>query len=337
MTEKAEAQEVEEVQEIEESTEPKSRHDVIRELADAADKPEEEAPSRERDDKGRFAKASEAEPSDPPPPEEPEAEVPSEDKPKDRPAPAGWSPAAKEKWAGIDEVVQKEVEKREQDIHKGIEQYKEKAKAFDEFSSVVSPYMATIQAQGVTPTQAVQKLLGADHLLRTAPPAQRKQVFLQLANHYGVEIEAQEEEAGDPVVSQLQNELYSLKQQVQAYQQESQRASFTPYVNEVEKFRANPANEHFETLRPVMAALIESGAAADLQSAYDQALYANPDLRGLQIAKQQEKAKAEERKRIEAAKRASVQVKGAPSSTGAKVNAGDRRATIEAAMDTLDR
>lgn len=344
------------------SDDKQTRQDTIREAFDKAEaeQPEPEAPEaveasppiglkdqepkapigeRPRDEKGRFvAEAEEATVTvtDEPAVDvtEPEPEPKREAKPAKEP-PKTWKPAAKEKWSNLDPEVQAEIERRENDIFKGIESYKERAQAFDQFAQAIAPYQKTIQQQGLQPAQAVQKLFQADHVLRTAPPHQKRQYFNQLAQYYGVELDA--EEAGDPAVTQLQDEIYALKQQLGTYQQESQQASFAPYINEVERFKADPAHEHFETLRPVMAALIESGVAGDLQAAYDQALYAHPELRTSKIAEQQDKAREEERKRIEAAKRAAVQVKGAPSPAPAKVNAGDRRAVIAGAFDNLDR
>ncbi len=323
-----------------EESEEKSRHDMIRELADAeearaapaeelAEEPEEpEEPEKkgsERDEKGRF-KAKDS--------EEPE-EVAEEPKPT-KYFPRSWEKQAQELWKDLPEAVKLEVEKREGQIFDGIDQYRQKAKSFEELNQVISPYLANIQAQGLNPAQAIQHLLSADHVLRTSNPQQKLQYFNKLAQYYQVDLGGQAEaEEGDPALSELKNELYSVKQELAKYQQESQRAATAPLISEIEQFRAG--HDHFDTLRPVMAALLESGAASDLQSAYDQALYANPELRQQALAKQQEAAKAKEQKRVEAAKRASVSVKGAPSSAPAKVNVKDRRAAIAAAMENLDR
>ena len=44
-----------------------------------------------------------------------------------------WKKEALEKWGTLDPLVQSEVERREQDFHKGIEGYKQKAQVFDQW------------------------------------------------------------------------------------------------------------------------------------------------------------------------------------------------------------
>jgi len=108
---------------------------------------------------------------------------------------------------------------------------------------------------------------------------------------------------------------------------------------QIKTFAADPKNVHFETVKAHMAALLKGGIAKDLQDAYDQAVYANPQTRSslleAKTVSDNEKRVAEQKARAEAAKRAGSSLRGAPgimASKDGKVNGLDLRSTIRAAI-----
>lgn len=232
-------------------------------------------------------------------------------------APSSWRKDAAAAFDALPDVVKNEVLRREGDMHKGLEGYREKAELGRKFESVVAPYMETINKFGVTPDVAIAELLKVDNLLRTAPPAVKAQKFMALARDYGIDLSQQ----FDPGTAALQQRMYDLENELlqakQAREQESSQAVNT----EIERFAAEPGHEHFEAVRAHMSALLQAGAAKDLQDAYDQAVYANPQTRATLLAKQQEEARKEAlRKADQARKAASVNVppRGALNAAGPK-------------------
>jgi len=268
------------------------------------------APDKARDEQGRFKKL-----------------------------PRSWKPALSQKYEALDPEIQEQVYKREEDVFKGIEQYKGKAQVAQEFEAAVQPYMATIQSLGISPIKAVSELMATDHRLRYGTQQEKAAVIHQLAQNYGVQLGQMESpEQGDPVVGQLQSELAAMKQQLMSFKQAQEQASLNPYINEVNRFRSDPANEHFDQLENHILALIQTGAAKDLADGYQQALWAHPELRQIALAKQQAEKAAEEARRVQAAKAAAVQVRGGPAiATPQNINPSDRRAVIKAAIAGVQR
>jgi hypothetical protein len=62
-------------------------------------------------------------------------------------------------------------------------------------------------------------------------------------------------------------------------QQASNDYVYRQRLSEVEQFKSNPANKHFEALKEDMAHLVQSGRATTVAQAYKLALNANPQLR----------------------------------------------------------
>ena len=124
--------------------------------------------------------------------------------------------------------------------------------------------------------------------------------------------------------------------QVQMQRQEGQQLQ-----TEIEAFASDPGHIHFETVKPVMAALLESGAAKDLKDAYDQAVWARPDIRSTLVPPQsvntEEKRLAEIKAKAEKAKQAGSSITGGPGAAGELNGAGNPnrslRDTIRAAIN----
>lgn len=280
-----------------------------KEVADAPATPEEKA-QRIRDEKGKFAAKAETPDA---------AEVAPVDDIPVKAAPNTWRKEVAEKWSTLPPEVQAEVERREADFHRGIEQYKQAANFAQSMERAITPYAATLQKLNVTADKAVSELMGADHRLRSGDIA----YFSQLADSYGfnrsqlAEIFSGQQPTQqyiDPNLSAVNQRVQQLEGYIQNQTMMGQQREQETLNSEISSFAADPSHSHFESVKGHMAALIQAGQAQDLASAYEQAVWANPTTRAAMLASQQAAARAEATQKAQAAKAAaSVNVRARPS------------------------
>lgn len=313
--------------------------------AEAQEKPEtvveEPASGPARDEAGRFAaKPAEAAVA----PAEPVAA--SVEVAPPRKAPSSWKPEAQAAYlkAAADEpltpaeikLLTQEAERRENDYHKGIEQYKTHAHEAQAYQRVVEPYMQTIRSLGVDAPTAIAKLFHADHTLRYSDPATKARFLGQLAQEYGVDIgQVVNAPPIDPNVQYLQQQTQLMQQQLQQFHQQQEMREQAGYQSEIQRFAADPAHPHFEAVKDEMALLLQTGKAQDLQSAYDTAVWMRADIRQSLVEQQRAEAQraAQEQAQATRAKSAAVSVKGSsPAGGGVQPVKGSLRDQIEAAI-----
>lgn len=313
--------------------------------AEALEKPgtvvEEPASGPARDEAGRFA-AKPAETAVAP--AEPVAA--SVEVAPPRKAPSSWKPEAQAAYlkAAADEpltpaeikLLTQEAERRENDYHKGIEQYKTHAHEAQAYQRVVEPYMQTIRQLGVDAPTAIAKLFQADHTLRYSDPATKARFLGQLAQEYGVDIgQVVNAPPIDPNVQYLQQQTQLMQQQLQQFHQQQEMREQAGYQSEIQRFAADPAHPHFEAVKDEMALLLQTGKAQDLQSAYDTAVWMRADIRQSLVEQQRAEAQraAQEQAQATRAKSAAVSVKGSsPAGGGVQPVKGSLRDQIEAAI-----
>lgn len=254
------------------------------------------------------------EPSEPTEPEEP-----PEKQAAFRPP---WKKAALEEWDKLPDLARKEIERREADFHKGIEQYKARAQASQDFERAVAPYMATIQTLGVTPTVAAAHLMNVDHQLRYSQPQQKVGMLLKIASDYGVDINMlangiqqhageqiwQQQNPMDPRMQQLQQQVTQMQQQQFQAQQQAAQAEHSAIDGEIAAFAADPDHEHFGLLQQDMAVLLQTGRAKNLDDAYEMAMRQNPQTYQIWLAQQQQGWEAQRKAKVAEAKKAGANV-----------------------------
>lgn len=211
-----------------------------------------------------------------------------------------------EAFAKADQVVRDAFIRRSEEMHKGLEGFRQKAQFGEQMVQAIQPFSAQIQAMGVHPAQAVQSLMTADYRLRTADPQTKAAMFAKMASDYGVDLGgAQQYQANqpqvDPQVQQLQSQLQQMQGWIHQQNQAREWQERTTLNSEIDRFSKDPANEHFEAVRNDMAGLLQAGLASSLQEAYERAIYANPAVRAQVLAKQQ--AQAEEQRRVQSAQK----------------------------------
>jgi hypothetical protein len=230
-------------------------------------------------------------------------------------APNTWKKEAAEKFALADPIIRAEVERREADFYKGIEQYKQAAQFAHTMERAIAPHMETLKTLGLSPDKAISELMNADHKLRYGSPNEKNMYFAQLAQSYGIDLgQVQSAPPIDPHLNALQQQVHQLQGHIQHQQLMGKQQEEASLNSEISAFAADPKHSHFDTVRDYMAILLQEGKAKDLPSAYEQAIWANPTTRAAVLAEQQAAAKVEAAKKAQAAKTAaSVNVRSRPS------------------------
>lgn len=285
--------------------------------AAAVPEAQEDAAKHIRDEKGKFAAAAPVVGADPAAPADP---APVAD--PISAAPNTWKKEVADQWAALPPAVQAEVNRREADFHKGIEQYRAAATFAQSMEKTIAPYMATMQSLKVTPEAAINELLAFDHQLRYGSQQQKQQLFSQLAQTFGIDtgnLQPFEAPQVDPNVAALQHQVNQLNGFIQNQQQTAQQQAEAQLNSEISAFAADPSHSHFEVVRPHMAALLQAGLAQNMQDAYEQAVNANPATRAAVLAEQQAAQRADAAAKAQAAKAAaSTNVRARPAMPVAK-------------------
>lgn len=272
--------------------------------------PEEKA-QRIRDEQGKFSKETPAVPETPAAPVVPVVTDPL------TVAPNTWKKEVAEKWATLPPEARAEIQRREADFHKGIEQYKGAATFGQSMERVIAPHAQTLQSLGITPDKAVAELMQADHRLRYGSPQDKHAYFAQLAQSYGIDlgqVQTTQQTPIDPNVSALQQQVQQLSGWIQNQSLMGQQQEQAKLNSEIASFAADPSHSHFESVKGHMAALLQAGQAQSLADAYEQAIYANPTTRAAVLQQQAAAQREEAVKKAQAAKTAaSVNTRNRPS------------------------
>ena len=226
-----------------------------------------------------------------------------------------------------------------------IAKYKKRNEAFDE---IMQPFKGDFERAGMDEVGAVRQLLAAHDYLRKDPA----NAIAWLANQYGVDMAAigndpaAEDEFADPQVKQLQQQVAQLTGFIQNQQTQQQSQVQQSTQSLIDQFAAetdangNPKHPHFDRVRGVMGSLISSENAKDLATAYEMAVYADPELRQEQVkamaaAQSQDNVKTEAVKKAKKAARSKVRGSASPAAPALPANASIRD-TIQASIRQLE-
>lgn len=296
----------------------------------------QQAADRTRDEARRFAKGEKRPTLTLPEKAKPEgtaiAEVPAVPIVAATKAPERWSPEAKEKWATVPPEVQQAVLKREQEAHRALTTQDEERLFGKRIKDLTQPYMATLNAEGGTPEDAYRQFLNYAHIMRTASPETKRNELLKIAQAYSVDLGIPLQQGAAPTAPAFQPQQVSqlVQAELSSWHQRQEQAQIH---NEIETFAADPANTHYETVKSVMAALLQNGKAETLKQAYDQAIWADPDIRSTLTAQQlsdaEQKRLTDARIKADAAKRAGGSLSGGPGNATALNGRGSAAVPLE--------
>jgi hypothetical protein len=292
-----------------------SLRDVISSAVEAQTKPIElpedapdidDASSRPRDEKGRFAVKEPQQEGEPEPaePAEPAAEPPSAGAQAQPKPPPGFSVKSKADWDKLPEHIRADIAKRETEIDAGFKRYTG-LKRFAEIAEqngrslgdAVSDYWQveqSLRSNFLGGIEAICQRFGVDQRMLAQAMAQR----------YGIELP----QGGAPPQPPQINPQGLIDNALERFRQEQLEREVN---QQIEEFKADPANRYFENVRPAMQALLAGGQAQNLKEAYDAACWLNPDTRALLLAEQQAKP-AQKPAAVNQAKAAAKAVIGAP-------------------------
>ena len=282
--------------------------------------------SRPRDESGKFTKT------------QPEADVQEiealeaqeEEKPQVKARPSSWKKDYEEDWGKLDPRIQDYIQQREADYAKGVSTYKNQWDSVAPVMESLRQFQPLLQQYGVAPQQWITQLGNAHAQLVTGTPEQKMAVFQQLANDYGINLGAVGGYQGyDPQFSSLAQELNQIKNQWGQFQQQQELMEQTQLRSEIDSFKSD--KPYFEEVREVMAGLLQSGMADDLQSAYDKAIRLNDDVFQKVQAEQAQKSEAAQREKVAAAK-AKVLSPKSTTPTASTTNGGKSASSIRDAL-----
>lgn len=274
---------------------------------------DEQRADRLRDEKGRYAKEEAAQAQTPV-----AVTTPGDTEAKPEPVAATVPPdlqrlgLRKEEAEAIaaNPVALQAFMRRSEEMHKGLEQYRQKAQFADQMAQAIQPYAQTIQSMGMHPAQAVQKLMEADRIMRSGTAEQKQAAAKHILQGYGIQIGEGQQPYVDQNLSAVQQQLQQMQGWILQRNQQEQKRQEDSLNSEIDGFRQDPANKYFEHVAGDMAGLLQAGIATNLKDAYERAIYANPTVRTQLLAEQQAQSeaarKAEALQRAQEAKKASA-------------------------------
>ena len=203
-------------------------------------------------------------------------------------------------------------------------------KTAEDFAAVVKPYEAYMASLGVHPLKVTQVLLAAEHTLRTGTPQQKIKILAQFAKDYDVNLdELSDQTEGEPVspeIAQLNQRQTVLERQLHGATAQANLQVQTNADTHIKAFAEERNAEgqllrpFFEDVRVAMGSLVDANFSAidealkngqtpppelDMQTAYENAAWANPQLREAHFAMQRKEAEqGAERDRSTATKQA---------------------------------
>jgi hypothetical protein len=294
-------------------TEPEDTRDVIaREFdkLDEAEKAKDEGSSNEpAEPKRAEPQAAEPEKQQNSVENEPAQENQESEKPQRNPF-AAWKKPAQEALSQLPPETQQFIVEREQQFHKGIQQYKEDAQKGRSLGNALAPHMEYLQQLQVAPEVAINKLIETERRLRTSSPEVKAKEFVRLAHDYGIDLANLGQVQFDPHRHALETQLAQQQQVLQNLTQSRQVQEEAQLGQTIEQFAQS--HEHFEDVRETMADLLDKGFATDLNDAYTKAIRLNDDIFSRVNQPQQIDPIQRANVAAKAAKASAVSVKGSP-------------------------
>lgn len=223
-----------------------------------------------------------------------------------------WRKEAAAEFAKLPPVVQAEIIKREEDIHRGIEVYKESATFGNHMKESLAPFMPVLQQHNIDPGWQAAELMKVQYGLAFGTPEAKAAIVAQIIRDYKVNMDGVSLEAPfiDPQVEALQNQLKGVQSQLQHFTTVETQKSQAGLKAHIDAFCSDPKNIYVEEVVNDMAQLLRSGSEKTIEEAYQKAIWLNPVTRQKEIARQAAetaaKAEADKAGKLAAAKKATA-------------------------------
>ncbi len=301
----------------------------------------------ERDDQGKFKK-----------PEGVQAGPKSGPRQQGERAPASWRPDIREHWGSLPEPVRAEIQRRETEVARTLQETAEARKTAEAVMKTIEPYQAFIKAENSNPLQAIDNLMGTAARLRTGTAPELAQLVAGIVNQFGtgrfgngfIEMldsalagqtprQDPQQVAMEQVLNQRLAPMQNMLTQFQQAQLQQQQQATQAAQTEVSTFLDRA--EFGEDVREDMADIIESysrrGQSITLQDAYKKACLMNDNVRSVLSQRVKAKGAQQSTQAAQKARSAAVQVSGSAPMGALRQESTDVRSAIEAAITMTSR
>lgn len=318
-------------------------------LAEGKDAESQPVHQRERDETGKF-KAKTEEGIQPGPKSGPRQQGER--------APQAWRPEIREHWGKLPEPVRQEIQRREVEVQRTLQESAEARRNFDAVMKTIEPYQAFIKAENSNPLQAIDNLMSTAARLRTGTAPELAQLVAGIVNQFGtgrfgnqfIELldgalagqaprvdpqQAALEQALNQRLAPVQNML----QQFQQAQQMQQQRVVKQAQSQVGQFLQRA--EFGQDVREEMADLLETaqrrGQNLSLVDAYKKACMLNDRVRSVLQSRAKARGAQTQTQAAQRARSAAVSVTGAAPAGALRQEPTDVRSAIEAAIAMSSR
>lgn len=245
-------------------------------------------------------------------------------------APEHWADADKEVFSNAPRDIQEWALRRhkemEGDYTRKNQERADFVRAWEPVQELYAPHVDQLRQIGLTPQEHIRRLANAD-LMLNQDPIRGIQHVAQMYNIDLSQLTGQQEEVEtNPELNSLRQELAQLRNDISTQQQAADAAKHQSVLSNIEAFsgekdaEGNPLRPYFDDVMEDLVNLARAeragGREPDLNTLYERAVWANPEVRQKILAaeKAAEAKKADEEARAKAAKaeRASASVSGEP-------------------------
>lgn len=225
---------------------------------------------------------------------------------------------------------------REKQMLDGVGMYKSDAEYARSLRPAFAKHEDLLQASGISPADAVDRLMNGHRRLSSGTPDQRKAALMDMAKYYGIQLAPADPNAEpvvvDPNVKALQERVELLSNDQQQRQQREYQEIRARNAEEVNAFAADTVkNPYFEECADHICMLLKADPKMSLADAYKTAVYANPVTHQKELARLQKEWESERQKKMDAA------AKAAKKTTSTNVNGRDTTRTPTGQVATLDK
>jgi hypothetical protein len=268
-------------------------------------------------------------------------------------APASWRPDVREHWGQLPEPVRAEIQRREVEVQRTLQESAEARKAYDAVMRTVAPYEAFIRAEGSNPIQAIDNLMATAAKLRTGTAPELASMVAGIVNQFGIgrfgsgfiqaldaalagqaPVVDPQQAAMEQVLNQKLAPVQQMLSQFQQAQQMQQQRVAQEAQTEVERFldRAEFGNDVREDMADLMETAARRGQNLSLADAYKRACLMNDRVMSVLRARKQSRGAQQQTQAAQKARSAAVSVSGSAPVGALKQPATDVRSAIEAAI-----
>ena len=273
-------------------------------------------------------------------------------------APASWKPEVREHWAQLPETVRSEIQRREVEVQRTLQESAEARKNYDMVMRTIAPYEAFIRAENSNPIQAIDNLMSTAARLRTGTAPELAQMVAGLVKQFGIGRfgnqfieqldsalagQAPQQDYQQTAIEQVLNQkLAPVQQMLTQFQQaqlQQQQLVTQQAQSEVADFLSKA--EFGEDVREDMADLLETaqrrGQTLSLADAYKKACLMNDSVRAVIGQRVRAQGAQQHTQAAQKAKATAVQVSGSAPMGAMRQDATDVRSAIEAAIQATSR